>query len=174
MWAYLDNEQNIEVFSELPANWKNISNFSSLQNNLQRLRELGWYPIVDDTVPITNDFLQYHAMPTYSLDTSLGVVRQHSEVVIYSPAPSNESLFQAQRDAFFANLRQTRNSLLADTDWTQLADIQKMQSDQWQQQWQDYRQALRDLPNVYATVDNEKVVDINQIVWPTKPTKHTL
>ena len=169
MWAFVDNDNNFEIFAALPENWRNISNFSSLKSNKQRLQQLGWYEIVDDSTPITNSFLQYHDAPTYTLDHRLGVVRKKCEIIFYSPAPSLDELFQAQRVSFFANLRQQRDRLLSETDWTQLADLQKTTSESWKQQWQDYRQSLRDLPALYETDTYSKVVDINQVLWPLKP-----
>ena len=61
----------------------------------------------------------------------------------------------------YGKIRPKRNKLLAKTDhyglpdeWSQLTDIQK-------QDWQTYRQALRDLPTV---------IDQNNPKWPTRPT----
>ena len=55
-----------------------------------------------------------------------------------------------------AFLRLERNAKLAETDWTQGRDITLSNDDAWK----EYRQLLRDFPSV---------VDINNIVWPTKP-----
>lgn len=54
-----------------------------------------------------------------------------------------------------AALRKKRNAKLADTDWWAMPDSPAMSEAQTQ-----YRQDLRDLPST---------VDINNIVWPTKP-----
>jgi hypothetical protein len=56
-------------------------------------------------------------------------------------------------------VRSHRNKLLADSDWTQLADAPL--SPEQKQAWAAYRQALRDLPSVFATVE--------EVVWPTAP-----
>jgi|TARA_R100001163_G_C5030620_1_gene170942 hypothetical protein len=53
-------------------------------------------------------------------------------------------------------LRPERDRLLAETDWTQSRDITLSNDDAWK----EYRQLLRDFPSV---------VDVNNIVWPTKP-----
>jgi len=52
-------------------------------------------------------------------------------------------------------LRHRRNAKLADTDWWAMPDSPTMSEAQTQ-----YRQDLRDFPST---------VDINNIVWPTKP-----
>jgi len=55
-------------------------------------------------------------------------------------------------------LRSTRNSLLAKTDWTALAD--NTMSDAMK----TYRQDLRDLTTGLDTVEK-----VNSVTWPTKP-----
>lgn len=54
-----------------------------------------------------------------------------------------------------ADIRQERDQKLADTDWWAMPDSPSMSEAQTQ-----YRQDLRDFPST---------VDINNIVWPTKP-----
>jgi hypothetical protein len=58
----------------------------------------------------------------------------------------------------YAILRSERDALLADCDWTQIPDA-PLTTEQ-KQAWQTYRQELRDLPDT---------VDINNIIYPTKP-----
>lgn len=58
----------------------------------------------------------------------------------------------------YAQLRHDRNKLLSESDWTQLADAPL--TAETKQDWADYRQQLRDLPDT---------VDINNIVYPEKP-----
>ena len=57
-----------------------------------------------------------------------------------------------------ANLREKRNSLLAETDYYALSDV--TMSDEMKK----YRQDLRDLPAGKDTVDK-----CNNATWPTKP-----
>ena len=58
-------------------------------------------------------------------------------------------------DRAWAAVREERNKLIAETDWWAMPDSPTMSEAQTQ-----YRQDLRDLPST---------VDINNIVWPTKP-----
>jgi hypothetical protein len=53
-------------------------------------------------------------------------------------------------------IRQERNKLLTESDWTQLGDSPLSSS----QEWKDYRQSLRDITNQTNPF---------QITWPTKP-----
>lgn len=59
----------------------------------------------------------------------------------------------------FTMIRAQRNALLASCDWTQLPDS-PLTAEQ-KEAWTDYRQALRDLPDNYTTVD--------EVVWPDQP-----
>ena len=69
-----------------------------------------------------------------------------------------ETEYQATLDATTAaNHRSTRNTLLADTDWTAMSDV-TMADDM-----KTYRQALRDLPT-HSNWPNLEDAD-----WPTKP-----
>jgi len=64
----------------------------------------------------------------------------------------------------YAELRSTRDTLLADSDWTQVGDLVSsgaMTADKLAE-WKTYRQSLRDLP--------ANTSDPSSITWPTKPT----
>ena len=78
------------------------------------------------------------------------------------PKPSLESLeqYDSECDLEFSldNLRQKRNSLLAQTDYLALSD-QTMTAEMTA-----YRQALRDITNGLTTV-----ADVEAVVFPTKP-----
>jgi len=58
--------------------------------------------------------------------------------------------------ATWDSIRMERDSLLAASDWTQVADAPVDAA-----AWAVYRQALRDVPQDYATPD--------AVVWPTIP-----
>ena len=53
-------------------------------------------------------------------------------------------------------VRITRNTLLTESDWTQVSDSPLSSS----QEWKDYRQSLRDITNQLNPFE---------ITWPTKP-----
>lgn len=55
------------------------------------------------------------------------------------------------------DVRKVRNTLLAECDWTQLADV----SDEVQATWRPYRQALRDITNSCTSLED--------VQWPSKP-----
>ena len=54
-------------------------------------------------------------------------------------------------------LRFFRNRKLSETDWTQNPDV----PESTRTNWQEYRQALRDITDTYTSLDD--------VVWPTPP-----
>lgn len=58
-------------------------------------------------------------------------------------------------------VRLQRNKLLQKSDYTQLSDVQASMNPQLQQQWQEYRQALRDMP--------QTLINTGEIQWPETP-----
>ena len=68
----------------------------------------------------------------------------------------------------FNLLRQERNKRIAETDWTQLKDIDLDVIRE--RNWKNYRQALRDLPsNSNPKLDSFGNLDLSSVNWPTKP-----
>ena len=75
-------------------------------------------------------------------------------------AADNEAAYKAGIDAQAAtSVRSERDRLIAETDWTQLADSQL--SDSVKTSWVTYRQSLRDLPTASGFP--------HTMTWPTKP-----
>ena len=68
------------------------------------------------------------------------------------------SAFVESQDNIIESLRAIRNSLLTETDWTQVEDSPL--SPEKKAEWKNYRQALRDLTDLD---------DLTTIVWPVKP-----
>ena len=65
-------------------------------------------------------------------------------------------------------VRQQRNALLAETDWTQMPDSPL--SDEQRSAWETYRQALRDMTTGLVVPFSDKgYIDDKQMVWPEKP-----
>jgi hypothetical protein len=61
-----------------------------------------------------------------------------------------------------AEVRETRNRKLYRSDWTQAADSPL--SDAAKAEWVTYRQALRDVPANYTTINS-----LDEVSWPTEP-----
>ena len=82
----------------------------------------------------------------------------------------NAKLSQLQAEEPFKLLREERNRRLAECDWivTKNAEYGHNISIPWR----NYRQALRDLPNVtYQTplLDKNGFLDKDSVAWPTPP-----
>ena len=68
----------------------------------------------------------------------------------------------------FKLLREERNKLIAETDWTQLKDIDF--DIIRERNWKNYRQALRDLPSKSTPkLDINGDLDMSSVNWPDKP-----
>ncbi len=68
----------------------------------------------------------------------------------------------------FRLLRIERNKLIAETDWTQLKDIDL--DIIRERNWKNYRQALRDLPaKNNPKLDSLGNLDFSSVTWPDKP-----
>ena len=61
-----------------------------------------------------------------------------------------------------AELRRKRDNLLKESDWNILSELEK--GNAISDDWKNYRQALRDLPDGKDTVEK-----CNNATWPTKP-----
>ena len=80
----------------------------------------------------------------------------------------NAKLSELQNAEPHRLLREERNKLIAETDWTQLKDI-SLDSIR-EKNWKEYRQALRDLPNGSTPkLDSNGGLDMSSVTWPDKP-----
>jgi len=90
----------------------------------------------------------------YTIDTAT-----KSPVAIVKPNTPTVSL----TERFAAGVRNKRNRLLAESDWTDTLSAKSRLGDDLYNQWQTYRQALRDIPTQSGYPFN--------VVWPTPPQK---
>jgi hypothetical protein len=70
-----------------------------------------------------------------------------------APVPNVEYAWQI--------LREERNYFLSKTDWTQMPDARNSMTEERRNAWDQYRQALRDLP--------ENTIDPFNVTWPIPP-----
>ena len=75
---------------------------------------------------------------------------------------SDSELASKEASEFMFNLKSFRNSLLSNTDWTQVPDSPL--STEEKSKWATYRQQLRDLPSFYSTETN-----MSNVVFPEEP-----
>lgn len=156
-WVYIENGQIVEYHDTLPKNWRHVSGLDLSIDNLPFLKNLGWYKVIKDqrSFDIYNEKL---------VDYSYNLVNDEIiETRNVSIITQEEKDLQHQNNiiGFLRDLREERNRLLAESDWTQLVDVVESHSTEWNQSWKTYRQTLRDLPN--------NMNDIQVINWPEKP-----
>lgn len=96
----------------------------------------------------------------YSFDTQEWVTREEPPNYI---ATWNGSSWDTDLEGFRNLVRDSRDRLLAECDWTQLPDV-ILDSDQ-RLGWLAYRQQLRDLP---ASLDGT-IVRLEEVPWPAPP-----
>ena len=77
-----------------------------------------------------------------------------------NPITSEEdryNFFEMMRNHHLEMIREERNRIISETDWSQLDDIDSVTKEKWKA----YRQELRDITNHYD--------HINEVIWPEKP-----
>jgi len=110
-------------------------------------------PMPDDIVDNVSTFILECEFDIHRLDKFIvedGSLREKTQ----------DEINAESRPLLILQFRETRNALLAASDWTQTPDSPL--SETQQQSWRDYRQALRDLP--------ANTTDPANPTWPTKPT----
>lgn len=85
-----------------------------------------------------------------------GVKVELTDAEIAEQAAREAEWAAGERDRLAAAAREQRDKLLADTDWTQVADAPVVQLE-----WATYRQALRDIPQQAGFPEN--------VTWPEEP-----
>lgn len=150
IYALVKNGNIIEGPRSLPENWENVSRLDLLSD--ETLLELGWYPVITDTIPI-------HSVSTQYLVTRYVVEETHIQETFDVVDFTQEELAESAQSAWL-QLRLERDQFLAESDWTELPSVRANRSAEWAAEWDTYRQALRDI------TDN---TSIDKVVWPEKP-----
>jgi hypothetical protein len=162
-WAVVENGAVTEVHYDLPQNWRNVSNFFALESDVETLKSFGWYPVRVDTPSIGQN--QTYGDTTRIFDEYNQIVIENAQIIDLPESPQDSQLIVKQnKDEFLGALRQMRDSLLTACDWTQLNDVRSIKGDYWASQWSEYRQKLRDIPEIY-----KNTIDMNDVSWPTPP-----
>jgi len=170
-YAHIEDRTITGVYDLYPDNWRNISNFYLLENDTDTLYGLGWRTIVKPT-PSYNRDTQRLGNPIHTIEDDT-VVETYEIVdivfsdIVYQTEEELAAIKLAQHNSAMETLRNKRDELLAETDFTQLADIIKINGAELTQLYEEYRQALRDLPNSYE-IDSE-FINESTVTYPTKP-----
>jgi hypothetical protein len=146
-YILVQNEQIIGRPRPLPVSWENISNFHVFDN--QTLKQYGWYPY---------RFVEANVNSNQFYDGSDFVIEENEVVEYQKVRNKTQQEIQDETESMWRAIRDRRNELLLECDWTQLADSPL--PNQKQTEWQIYRQSLRDITNQ---------LDPFSINWPTPP-----
>lgn len=170
-YAHIEEGKITGVYDLYPDNWRNISNFYLLENDTDTLHGLGWRTIVK-TTPTYNSDAQYVGNPIHTIEDD-NVIETYEIVdivfpeIVYQTEEELAAIKLAQHNSAMETLRTKRDKLLAETDFTQLADVIAINGIELNQLFVVYRQALRDLPNSYE-VDSE-FINESTVTYPTYP-----
>lgn len=146
-YILVQNGEIIGVPRPLPKNWENISNFYLMDSS--SLRQYGWYPY---------NFVEANIEYNQVYDGSNFVINEYEVTEYQKVRNKTQEEIEKEIESMWISIRQTRNQLLFQSDWTQLPDSPL--SVEKQTEWQSYRQQLRDV-----TIQ----VDPFNIQWPTEP-----
>lgn len=152
-WAFVEDNNIVELHYNLPTSWRNISGLQNAENDLEYLLALGWMPIDHEHQSFDPNIYRIQG---YINTIGSEKIVQTLELVEVTVVP-----FEILKQDFMTQLRYARDEKLRDGDWTQLRDCNL--SEDSKNNWAVYRQALRDLPEFYSI--NEEL-DINNVVWP--------
>lgn len=146
-YILVENGQIVGRPTELPKSWKNMSNFHLFDEQTHLLN--GWYKY--RFVEAQKNDNQYYDGSDFVIGTN--------EVVEYQKVRNKtQQEITEETEGMWRAIRDRRNELLSETDWTQLPDSPL--TNQKQTEWQVYRQQLRDITTQISPFS---------IDWPTPP-----
>lgn len=158
IYAHIENGTITGRYDTLPVNWRNISNFYTLESETEYLHSLGWRTIVKDTTPF-NETTHRLGEATYAIvdDEVIETIPQYE----LSPVVVDTSALHISAMVY---LRQRRDQLLKDTDFSQLSDVVTLNGTEVTQAYIVYRQALRDLANTYE--NDSGFINVDNAIFP--------
>jgi hypothetical protein len=160
IYAHIEDGTITGRYDLLPTNWRNISNFYTLEGEDEYLHSLGWRKIIKDTTEFDSSrYRQGEA--TYSIVDDTVV----ESIPLIEIIDNSENDRIANHIKSLETLRAKRDKLLSDTDFTQLNDVIALNGSEVTQAYITYRQELRDLPTSYENDPN--FTDERTVVYPT-------
>lgn len=160
-YAYVENEQIVEVVNNLPASWKNYSNFNLMDS--QSLLDIGWYPVEEPS----RSPIYYNSMfQRLEMEYVLGF---NKVIASYKVVRWEHMTDDDVKREYMSAIRDRRNSKLSSCDWTILPDTTQAKGQTWASQWSSYRQQLRDFPSSFESLSVNDLPEIDDVVWPQAP-----
>lgn len=158
-WVHIENNEITGQYDLLPNNWRNVSGLNLAADDLPFLKSVGWYSVTKQHESYDEST---HYVSGYNYEIRENDVLETIILTEKEPEPIEE--FSTLKYKLIEELRKKRNELLISSDWTQLQDVQNLLDESTKNKWTVYRQALRDIVQVYS--ENE-VVNIAQVNWPS-------
>lgn len=127
------------------------------------------HPPIDDysqLYPETLDYLKASNLWTQEDEIKMQEALQNAKDAELEEIRINEE-FEKNRD-YLNELREIRDYLLTLSDWSQLPDVQYKFTSSKKEEWIEYREKLRNLPE---NIEDPKpaVLDLNHPSWPIRP-----
>ena len=139
-WALVENNVVLEHHDQLPRNWKNHSGLYLSENNIEFLNSIGWYEVEYEEVEFNPDNFRVNGH-TFTFNGTKVIA--HAQLHEITEEERQASIPQP------VDMRAERNQKLQESDWTMYPDVIEKYGQEWYVKWKTYRQALRDLPQVY-------------------------
>jgi hypothetical protein len=163
-YVVIENGEITEKYDLLPGSWRNMSNFNFLSR--EERKAFGWLDVVKDHVTVNPDHTKYYLSdPVYIIEEDSVIER----VTLEEWDLETQERIKAQDKEVAKNgVREHRDLILKETDWTQMLDSPISQDDKVL--WQIYRQKLRDLTEVfeeeYPTFRMRENMPEPPSIWP--------
>ena len=127
------------------------------------------HPPIDDYYLLMPDYIEY--LKENELWTPEDEIKRQAALqnVENEKLEENRKIEELERNRdYLTELREIRDQLLTSCDWTQLPDVQSTFTSSKKEEWIEYRQKLRDLPE---NIEDPKplVLDPNHPDWPISP-----
>ena len=105
-WAVVAEDEIIEYHWGVPTNWRHISNLAASQNDLEFMKSVGWFPVIQQSVDFDSSTQEIYDFD-YVIDqdhiTALPKLRDriiNDDAVSTQPAPVDLDYLQAQLDIY--------------------------------------------------------------------------
>lgn len=157
------NIKNNTIVSSLPANHIFTSSSIFIEYPIPDGSTTGEFYLWDLKYHIAEGFLPFaEIQPAFNENTEILIPQeiiisedQTSASRAWTVVPKTAEQLAAELHSAWQSIRDKRNALLAQSDWTQLNDVAA------NPEWVLYRQNLRDIPEAFDTPD--------AVIFPDKP-----
>ena len=111
--AYVEDSIVVGVYDQLPTNWKNISNFFTLEGEVEYLKTLGWLPIIKRETTY-DPATQCKGAFNYTVEGDQVI---ESNYIVDKPSPPTDEEIAAALANQWIAIRNQRDLLMQQTDW---------------------------------------------------------